>query len=351
MLAVRRGVRDTSRGTLPKLRLAPDLGDGRVVEQVEEPVGGDPGPALGALQLVEVRQAPEQGRELPAELEAHDLVDGELAPELDQFAKRLVAEGFRLLAVYNGEDILCDRFAFLHGGLGVGGHGGALVVYGGGAVANPPHVLLALDPHKAVDREALAFVVGEGELVELRARAGAGGPDHVLRRDLAAVREEHAVGPHLLGLDVVDHLYPQIVQLHPRHAAEGWIELLEYLLVGVHEDYLRTLRIYVRVVGNEARLKEVVQLGGHLHPRRPAPDDHEGQLGIGHVSPRQRRLLVALDDTVADLLPRPDPLYADGVLFDAGDPEVSRLRPEREDQMIVGELPAGRLDDLPLGID
>ena len=37
MLAVRRSVRDTSPDTVPDLRLAPNLGDGRVVEQVEEP--------------------------------------------------------------------------------------------------------------------------------------------------------------------------------------------------------------------------------------------------------------------------------------------------------------------------
>ena len=59
--------------------LAPDLGDRWVVEEVEQPVGGDPCAALRALQLVEVRQAPEEGSKLTAELEAHDLVDGELA--------------------------------------------------------------------------------------------------------------------------------------------------------------------------------------------------------------------------------------------------------------------------------
>src|SRR5215210_4424088 len=61
------------------LRLAPNLGDRRIVEEVEEPVGGNPGPALRALQLVKVGHAPEKGRYLPAESDAHDLVDGELA--------------------------------------------------------------------------------------------------------------------------------------------------------------------------------------------------------------------------------------------------------------------------------
>ena len=59
--------------------LAPNLGDGRIVEDIQEPVCGDPGPALGALQLVEVCQAPEQGRYLAAELDAEYVVDGELA--------------------------------------------------------------------------------------------------------------------------------------------------------------------------------------------------------------------------------------------------------------------------------
>ena len=93
--------------------------------------------------------------------------------------------------------------------------------------------------------------------------------------------------------------------------------------------------VYVRVVGDEELLQEVVQFGGDLNPRRAAPDDDEGELGVGDFAPRQRRLLVAIDDAVADLLPGPDAPYAYGVLFDAGDPEVRGLRPR-------ARVPGGR---------
>ena len=42
------------------LGAVPDLGDRRVEEEVEEPVGRDPGPALRALQLVQVGGPPEE---------------------------------------------------------------------------------------------------------------------------------------------------------------------------------------------------------------------------------------------------------------------------------------------------
>src|SRR5215210_500679 len=332
------------------LRLAPDLGDGRIVEEVEEPVGGDPGPALRALQLVEVGHAPEQGRYLPAELDAHDLVDGELAAQLHELPERLVAEGLGLLAVYSGKDVFGDGFALLHGGLGIRGHRLAVRVHRGRAVADPPHVVVADDPHKAVDRKTSAFIVREGEVVELPARAGAGGPDHVLGRDLAAIGEDNLVGLHLPGLGVVYDLYPEVVEPHVCHPAESGVQLLQDLLVSIDEDYLRAIRIYVGIVGNEEFLKEVMQFGGNLDPGRATPDDDEGELGVGHVAPGKRRLFVAIDDAVADLLTSPYPLYADGVLFDAGDPKVGRLRPEGEDQVVVRKLLARGRDYLPLGI-
>lgn len=44
----------------PGLLAVADLGDGGVEEEVEEPVGGDPGAALRALQLVQVGRPPEE---------------------------------------------------------------------------------------------------------------------------------------------------------------------------------------------------------------------------------------------------------------------------------------------------
>src|SRR5919112_4661133 len=332
------------------LRLAPNLGYRRIVEEVEEPVGGDPGPALRALQLVKVGHAPDKGRYLPAEFDAHDLVDGELAAQLDELPERLVPEGLGLLTVYGGEDVFSYGFALLHGGLGVRGYGRVEFVHGGRAVAYPPHVFVALDPHKSVYREAPAFVVREGEVVELPARPGASGPDHVLGGDLASVGEDDPVGPHLPGLDVVDHLYPEVVEPHACHPAEGGVQLFQDLLVGVDEDYPRAIRVYVGVVGDEEFLKEVVQFGGYLDSGRATPDDDEGELGVGHVAPGKRRLFVALDDAVADLLTRPYPLYADGVLFDAGDPKVGRLCPEGEHEVVVRKFLARGRDYLPRGV-
>src|SRR3712207_3830472 len=85
--------------------LFPDLGDGRLVEEVEQPVGGDPGPALGALELVEVGGPPDEGRGEAAELHAHHLVYGELAAHLHELAHTPVVEWLERLAVYGGEDV------------------------------------------------------------------------------------------------------------------------------------------------------------------------------------------------------------------------------------------------------
>src|SRR3712207_8236407 len=58
-------------------------------------------------------------------------------------------------------------------------------------------------------------------------------------------------------------------------------------------------------------------------PGGPAAYDDEGELGVWHVA-LERGLLVALDDPVADPLPRVDAPYAYAVLLDAGDAEVDR---------------------------
>src|SRR5215211_4951955 len=179
---------------------------------------------------------------------------------------------------------------------------------------------------------------------------GTGEPSSSTVAAQSPIPEDHPVRLHLPGLGVVDHLYPEVVEPHACHPAEGGVQLLQDLLVGVDEDYLRAIRVYVGVVGNEEFLEEVMQLGGDLDPGGAAPDDDEGKLGVGHVAPIQRRLLVALDDAVADLLSRPYSLYADGVLFDAGDPKVGRLRPEGEHEVVVRKLLAGGRDDAPLGV-
>src|SRR5829696_569378 len=199
------------------------LGHGRIVEEVKHPVSGDPYAAVRALQLVEVGHAPEDRRYETAELDAQDLVHGELAPEFHELAQRLVAERLRLLAIQHGEDTFGDSLSLLHGGLGVGRNGIAVQVDSGSAVAYAPHVVVALHTLVAVYRQALALVVRKRYIVELPTCAGASGPDHVLRRDLASVGEDHPVRLDLPGLDVVDDLYSEIVQSHLGHPAQGGV--------------------------------------------------------------------------------------------------------------------------------
>jgi tRNA-Thr(GGU) m(6)t(6)A37 methyltransferase TsaA len=102
--------------------LTPYLGYGRIVEDVEEPVDGDPDPTVGALELVEVGSTPEERGYVAAELYAKDLVDRELAPHLHELPERPVPEGLRLLAVYDGQPVLGHSLALLDGGLRVRRH-------------------------------------------------------------------------------------------------------------------------------------------------------------------------------------------------------------------------------------
>src|SRR3712207_2747321 len=82
------------------LGAVPDLGDGRVEEEVEDPIRRDPSPALRALELVQVGRPPEEGGQKAAELDVQHLVDGEVVPYLHELADGLVVERPHLLAVY-----------------------------------------------------------------------------------------------------------------------------------------------------------------------------------------------------------------------------------------------------------
>src|SRR3712207_171601 len=157
LFCYRRARTGKSAGLLP----VPDLGDRRAVEEVEEPVGGDAGPALGTLQLVEVGNAPEHGGHEAAELYPENLVDGELAPHLDELPQGLVLEGLEFSAVYGGQDVLRDGPSLLGGRLRVGRHRPSVLVDVGRAVADPPHVIVARDAHVGVHLQAPAFVVRE----------------------------------------------------------------------------------------------------------------------------------------------------------------------------------------------
>src|SRR3712207_8592420 len=59
---------------------------------------------------------------------------------------------------------------------------------------------------------------------------------------------------------------------------------------------------------------------------------------------------LALDDPVADPLPRVDAPYAYAVLLDAGDAEVRGLRAQGQNEVLVGELSSGCRHDPSLRV-
>jgi hypothetical protein len=163
------------------------------------------------------------------------------------------------------------------------------------------------------------------------ARAGPGGPDGVLRLYLAPVVQDHLLRGDHLRLDLAYDLDLEVRQLLAGRAPEGRVELLEDLLVAVHEDYADAVRVYVRVIRGEDVVDQLVQLRGSLDPRGPATYYDERQLRGGALALSQGGLLVALDDPVADLLRGPDARHADGVPLDTGNAEVRGLAAEGYD--------------------
>ena len=81
------------------------------------------------------------------------------------------------------------------------------------------------------------------------------------------------------------------------------------------------VRVDVRVVGREVLVDEGVDLGGHLDPGSPATDNHESELGLGHLVADEGDLLEALYDAVADALGVFDAPHGHAVLLDTGDAE------------------------------
>ncbi len=104
-------------------------------------------------------------------------------------------------------------------------------------------------------------------------------------------------------------------------AAQDRVELGEDVREPLDEVDPDPVRVDVGVVGGEGLVDEVVDLRGHLDPRRPSPDDDERQLGLGDLVPHQGDLLEALYDAVADALGVLYTPHGQAVLFDAGDAE------------------------------
>src|SRR5918997_444506 len=341
---------------------SPDLRYRRVEEEIQEPICRDPGPVLGALQLEEVSRPPEEGGRKSPELHAHDVVNRELAPQLNQLAHRLVLERLQLILspVDNGEGVLCQRLALLDRRLGVGRDRLAVFVHVGRAVADGPDVLRAGYAHVLVRLDTLLALQLKVQVLRLDARAIAGGPDHVLGFYLLAVVEDHLVRGDLLRPYLVDHLDLELLQVSPGRPPKRRVQLLQDLLVGVHQHDLDPVQVDVRVVGGEGLVGQSVELGGYLHTGRATPYDDEGQLGLRElVIPVRLRSFVAgqgdlfeaFDHAVADALRVGEALHADAVLLDAGDAEESGVRAQRQHQVVVGELQAAAgLQDLLLEV-
>jgi len=77
---------------------------------------------------------------------------------------------------------------------------------------------------------------------------------------------------------------------------------LQDVVEPLDEEYPDAVRVYVRVIGRQGLVNERVELRGHLNPRRPTADNHEGELGLRDLLSHQGDLLEALDDPVADAL-------------------------------------------------
>jgi hypothetical protein len=98
------------------------------------------------------------------------------------------------------------------------------------------------------------------------------------------------------------------------------------------------VRVYVRVVGLQSLVDEVVELRGRLDAGGAPPDNHEGQLGFRDLAPHQRDLLETFDHPVANLLGVLDTPHGEGVLLDAGDAEEVGLSTQGDHEMVIREL-------------
>src|SRR3712207_1522885 len=109
--------------------------------------------------------------------------------------------------------------------------------------------------------------------------------------------------------------------------------------------------LFRSVIGDQEVVDQVVELGGHLDPRRAAADDDEGQPRVRDLAVYQRGFFVALYDAVADRLSRVEAIDADTVFLYSGYAEIGRFGAQRQYQVLVGELPPAGRNDPSLGVD
>src|SRR5215211_6998633 len=330
----------------------PNLGDGRPQEDAHDPVRSDPHLALGAVQAYQIGHSPENGRDHPGEPYAHHLVDGEVASQLDELAERLVLELFEVPLIVQGfEHVAGGQVALLDRGLRGRRDDSAVPladVVHGSAVAYGPDVAVALHPQCKVYLYACPLVMGQPEVLYRLVRAVARSPDHVLRIYLLAALQLDAVAHDLLGHGACHNLDALVEEPGAGGAAQGGVELGQDVWQGLYKVDPDAVRVDIRVVGREVLVDEGVDLGGHLDPGSPAPDNHKSELGLWHLVADEGDLLEALYDAVAQAHGVPDSPHGHAVLLDTGDAEKVWLPAQGDYELIVRELEtAVGLDDVP----
>src|SRR3712207_5192572 len=163
--------------------------------------------------------------------------------------------------------------------------------------------------------------------------------------------ELDALGGYLLGHGVGHDLDALVDHPGAGGPSQGRVELGQDVREGFDEDYPYAVRVDVRIVRCEVLVHEGVDLRSRLDPRRPAADDHEGELGLRDLSPYQGDLLETFYDPVADALGVLDASHLEAVLLDPRDAEEVGQPAQRDHDVIVGELNLPvRRHDLPLEV-
>src|SRR5215208_5353938 len=237
------------------------MGDGRPQEDAHDPVRSDSCLALGAVQAHQIGHSPENGRDHPGEPYAHDLVDGEVASQLDELAERLVFELSQLTLTIDGlQHVTGDQVSLLDRGLRGRRNDRALLV----DVPDGPYVAVALHPERKVYLYACPHVIRQPEVLYRLVRAVARSPDHVLRIYLLAALQLDAVARYLLGHGTCHDLDALVEEPGSGGAPQGGVELGQDVRQGLYEVDPDAIRVDIRIVGREVLVNEGVDLGGHL---------------------------------------------------------------------------------------
>src|SRR5215211_4244336 len=325
---------------------APNLGDGRPQEDAHDPVRSDPHLALGTVQAHQIGHSPEYSSDHPSEPYAHDLVDGEVASQLDELAERLVFELSQITLTIDGlQHVTGDQVPLLDRGLRGRRNDRAFLVdvLDGRTVPDGPDVAMALHPQREVYLYACSLIMGQPEVQYRLVRAVARSPDHVLRIYPLAALQLDAVARYLLGHGTCHDLDALVEEPGAGGAPQGGVELGQDVWQGLYEVDPDAIRVDIRIVGREVLVHECVDLGGHLDSSSPTADNHKSEFGIWHFIADEGDLLEALYDAIAEAHGVFDPPHGHAVLLDTGDAEKVRLPAQGDYELIVRkfETPVG----------